>query len=122
MYCPNHGETLAEHRCTGCAEPFCSSCLVNIKGKPYCSDCKILAVEAMSCETANEALKYALIGMVCVGLILGPAAIFKALRAKAEIAANPQFTGSGKANAALFIGVTDLVHWVLGLISQLRVF
>jgi hypothetical protein len=69
--------------------------------------------------TAGEALKYALIGLVCVGIILEPMAISKALKAKKEIAADPRQTGEGKATAALVIGIIGLVLWVLGVIARI---
>ena len=36
------------------------------------------------------------------------------------IAANPNLTGEGKANAALVIGVLGLVLWVIGVIARIR--
>jgi hypothetical protein len=70
------------------------------------------------CATADEALKYALIGLICFGIILEPMAISKALKAKREIAADPQLTGEGKANAALIIAIIGLGLWVLGMIAR----
>lgn len=69
-------------------------------------------------ETAKDALKYALIGLICFGIILEPIAITKALRAKKEIAADPRQTGEGKANAALIIAIIGLGLWVLGMIAR----
>jgi hypothetical protein len=68
--------------------------------------------------TAAEALKYALIGLICVGIILEPMAIARALKAKREIAADPLQTGEGKANAALIIAIVGLSLWVLGLVIR----
>lgn len=101
-------------RCAGCMEPFCSNCLVTVSGRSYCGACKVSALRegtmgfdgvVYESQEANEALKYALIGFLCLGPILEPIAIIKALRAKKEIAANPNLTGSGKATAALVIGI-----------------
>jgi hypothetical protein len=67
---------------------------------------------------ADEALKYALIGILCFGIVLEPMAISKALRARKMIEANPALTGSGKANAALVIAILILLLWVVGLLSR----
>jgi len=72
------------------------------------------------CPEAAEALKYAIISIFCFGVILGPVAISKALKAKKLIAANPNLTGEGKANAAIIIGVVALVMWVIGMMSRMR--
>ena len=126
IQCKNHPDVRAAGRCTGCAETFCANCLVGVGGQKYCGSCKVLAVSGqpiveqatIPCELANEALKYALIGIVCFGIFLEPMAISKALKAKKEIAANPQLTGEGKANAALIVAVISLGLWVLGLIAR----
>ncbi len=68
--------------------------------------------------TAGEALKYALIGLICFGIVLEPMAIARALRAKREIAADPLQTGEGKATAALIIAIIGLGVWILGLVAR----
>jgi hypothetical protein len=144
MLCRNHPETQAVDRCAGCMEPFCGNCLVTVRGRKYCAGCKVMAVaggagapafagataggavaaapvfEAATepCPEANEALKYAIIGIFCFGIILEPIAISKALKAKKMIAANPNLTGGGKATAALIIAIVGLVLWVLGLMAR----
>lgn len=127
MECRNHPGVAAADRCSACMEPFCSNCLVTIKGRKYCGSCKVTAlgsgmpvVEGATevCEEANEALKYALIGIICLGIILEPIAISKALKAKKMIAANPNLTGGGKATAALVIAIVALGLWVLGMIAK----
>jgi hypothetical protein len=127
IQCKNHPDVQATDRCTGCAETFCPNCLVNIGGQKYCGSCKVLAVSGrplaeeatVPSELANEALKYSLLGIICFGLVLEPMAIYKALKAKKEIAANPRLTGEGKANAALIIGIVVLVLWVLGTFARI---
>ena len=126
IQCKNHPSVQATDRCAGCAETFCPNCLIAIGGQMYCGSCKVLAVSGrpiveqatIPCALADEALKYALIGILCFGIILGPMAIVKALKAKKEIAADPMLTGEGKANAALIIGIIVLVFWVLGLVTR----
>ena len=71
MQCKNHAGIGAVDRCTGCAEPFCGNCLVEIHGRKYCGSCKVLAVggqpvapESMiPCPEASDSLKYAIIGI-----------------------------------------------------------
>jgi hypothetical protein len=95
-------------------------------GTRYCGSCKVLAIQGLPafveeatipCVEADEAFKYALIGIVCFGIIVGPVAISKALKAKKKIALNPRLMGEGKATAALILGIAVLVLWVLRLIS-----
>lgn len=126
IQCKNHPGVQATDRCAGCAETFCPNCLIALGGQMYCGSCKVLAVSGrpvveqatVPCALADEALKYALIGIICFGVVLGPIAIFKALKAKKEIAADPMLTGEGKANAALIIGAVVVVLWVLGLFAR----
>jgi hypothetical protein len=127
MQCKNHPEVVAVDRCAGCAEPFCGDCLVDIQGQKYCGACKTMALRGgppiveeatIPCKEANDALTYSIIGIFCFGIILEPIAIAKALKAKKMIAMNPRLTGSGKATAALIIGIVALILWVLGMISR----
>lgn len=125
MQCKNHPDVMAVDRCAGCAESFCSNCLVNLHGQNYCGSCKILAISGqpmveaatMPCKLANEALTYAIVGLLCC-VILQPFAIVKAVQAKGMMAKNPRLTGSGKATAALTIAIIGLVLWVLGVIAR----
>jgi hypothetical protein len=127
MQCKNHPNMPAIDRCAGCAEPFCPDCLVELQGQKYCGSCKVMAVQGqpiieeatMPCKQAGEALTYAIIGIFCLGIILEPMAIAKALKAKKMMEANPRLTGSGKATAALIIGIVSLVLWVIGIIARI---
>jgi hypothetical protein len=83
-----------------------------VQGQP------IVEEATLPCKQADEALKYAIIGIFCFGIILEPMAISRALKAKKMMEANPRLTGSGKANAALIIGVLTLILWVIGLIVR----
>lgn len=127
MQCKNHPEVAAVDRCSGCAESFCSDCLVEIQGQKYCGACKTMALRgtppiaeeaAIPCKEANEALTYAIVGLFCFGIILEPIAISKAVKAKKMMQMNPRLTGSGKATAALIIAIVGLVLWVLGIIAR----
>lgn len=129
MNCIKHPAVVANVACSACAEPFCDSCLVTVKGQKYCAECKNSAIKGDSvvanqgpagvCEEAGEALKYAIIGIFCFGPILGPIAISKALKAKKAIKENPRLEGSGKATAAMIIGIFDLVLGVIYIIAQI---
>jgi hypothetical protein len=108
-------------------EPFCPNCLVTVKGRPYCASCKVMAVgdrtpvfEQLTeeCAEASEALKYAIIGIFCFGIILEPIAISKAAQAKKMIKANPNLTGEGKATAAMIIGIVGLLLWVVSIFMR----
>ncbi len=124
MECRNHPGTSASDRCAGCQEPFCRSCLVTVKGRTYCASCKVMALDGQTpvfaevtreCAEAGDALKYAMIGIFCLGFIFGPIAISKAVAAKKLLAADPTLTGWGKANAAVVLGIVDLIVWLLSI-------
>lgn len=126
MECRNHPSIEAQDRCVGCMEPFCANCLVFVRGQKYCSSCKVMAIgdrvpvverATTPCAEANEALKYAVIGIFCFGIILEPIAISKSLKARQLIRANPALTGYGKTTATLVIAGFALLLWVLSLLS-----
>src|SRR5262249_53320320 len=102
--CKNHPGVAAAARCAGCAEPFCANCMVEVHGQKYCGQCKVLALQGSTavpveattpCQEANDALKYALIGLFCFGIYFGPKAISRAMKAKSMIDTDPMLTGSG---------------------------
>ena len=130
MECRNHPGREAADRCAGCAEAFCPDCLVEIQGRQYCGECKVMALredappipdkQKKPCKEANAALTYAIIGIFCFGILLGPLAISKALRARKLIEADPYLNGSGKATAGLWLGAIVTILWglyVLGVIA-----
>ena len=127
MTCKNHPGVAAVDRCAGCAEAFCSNCLVEMNGQKYCGSCKVMAIKGpppilesatVPCKEAGEALTMAIIGLFCFGIILGPMALSKASTAKKIIEADPRMTGSGKAQAAMIIGILDIVLWVVYIVSR----
>lgn len=93
MDCTNHSATEAVDRCAGCARDFCQNCLVKLQDQAYCGRCKYailgdpLALADRiacrqeddfaqqyslpnipeTCDEADDALKYSLIGIVCLG-------------------------------------------------------
>ena len=127
MECKNHPGVTAVDRCAGCAEAFCPDCLVEIQGQKYCGSCKTMAVRGsppiaeeatIPCKEASDALTYSIVGLFCFGIILEPIAVSKALKAKKMMELNPQLAGSGKATAALIIGIVGLILWVLFIIGR----
>jgi hypothetical protein len=131
MQCKNHPEAIAVDRCAGCAESFCNDCLVEIHGQKYCGSCKTMALRGaipmveeatIPCKEAGEALTYSIIGIFCFGIILEPIAISKAIKAKKMMQMNPRLTGSGKATAALIIGIVALILWVIGMVARFMEF
>jgi len=66
---------------------------------------------------AKEALKYALIGLICLGPVLGPLAIVKGTSAKKTIAINPMLEGEGLATAAQIIGGIEVLGFVIWIVS-----
>ena len=125
MDCLVHPGVPAVATCAGCAESFCDDCMIEIHGHKYCASCKSMAVAAddfgaiMEAREAGQALKYALIGIFCFGIILEPIAIAKAIQAKDAIKTHPQLSGEGKANAALIIGTVMLILWALFMLSYI---
>lgn len=73
----------------------------------------------LECREAGEALKYAIFGIFCFGIVLEPMAISKALNARRMIDTDPTLGGRGKTTAALVIAVVALALWVLGMFSRL---
>jgi hypothetical protein len=127
MQCHNHPDIEAQDRCVGCMEPFCANCLVTLYGQKYCASCKVMAIgnrmpvvehATRPCPEADDALKFAIIGIFCFGIILEPMAISKALKARKLIEANPALTGSGKTTAALIIAAFGLLLWITGILSR----
>jgi hypothetical protein len=73
---------------------------------------------AVACPLAGEALKYAIVGIFCCGIVLGPLAIKKGLDAKRMIAMNPGMTGDGKATAAIVIGAIEIVLTIISILMR----
>ena len=45
VQCTNHPGVEAIDRCTGCSEPFCANCLVEIQGQKLCGSCKVMTIQ-----------------------------------------------------------------------------
>jgi hypothetical protein len=66
-------------------------------------------------EEARTALRYAIIGYLCCGLLAIYGGI-KGLNARSAMAASGNFDGHGTAIAAIVIGFSNVVFMILGLI------
>ncbi len=71
------------------------------------------------CALAKQALIYAIVGLFCCGPILGGIAISKARSAQMIIAGTPGMRGGGMAQAAMIIGILDIVLTVIAFIINL---
>jgi hypothetical protein len=82
---------------------------------PYAGYSPPMMTEPLECALAKQALTYALVGLFCFGVVLGPMAISKARSAKMIIAGNPGMRGEGMATAALIIGILDVAFFFVGI-------
>lgn len=129
MECRNHPAAAAADRCAGCMEPFCANCVVTVRGRKYCGACKEMSLGGKTpvfqsvtetCAEAKEAIKYALVGFLCFGVIFGPVAISKAMKAKEKMRANPNLLGWGLATAATILGVASFILSAVGIYLKMR--
>jgi hypothetical protein len=126
LNCHLHPEVAAATTCVGCAEAFCENCFVTIGGQDYCAVCKTMAISpgvvpaTAKCKDARDALKLALLGFVCFGIVVEPIAIAKALKAKTLIKNDPSLSGKGVADASLFVAVCGLLLWLVGMFSKFK--
>jgi len=63
-------------------------------------------------KEARHAIIYAIIGLFCFGIILGPIAIVKGTQAKNLIAMDPRLEGSGMATAAQILGAIEIIIFI----------
>jgi hypothetical protein len=69
-------------------------------------------------EDATAALRYAVLGFFCFGIVLGPMAISRAVKAKEQIRADPALGGKGRADAAIVLGSIATLFWLLSLLTR----
>jgi len=73
----------------------------------------------ITCSHATNALVSALVGIFFCNIVLGPAAIVHAVRARKMIAQHPQIlTGSGMALAGMIVGIIDPILFILVIAAQ----
>jgi len=131
--CRNHPTVPATGRCAGCAEEFCGNCLVDVQGQQYCGSCKVMALQGkvptaamaaqergqMPNQAAKESLMLAIVGLFCLGFILGPIAIYKSIQARSAMSRDPNLGGGGMATAGLVIGIIATVTSCLIVVGQI---
>jgi hypothetical protein len=128
----NHPRSEATCACSVCAEAFCSQCVDQAGVGATCKSCLAAdgasafarsgaaPVETPASGLAKEALVLSIIGIFCLGIVLEPMALYKALKARNQIASSPvPMKGAGKATAAIVIASIVLGLWVLGIIARL---
>lgn len=126
LSCHVHPEVQAATTCVGCAEGFCESCFITIDGQDYCAVCKTMAVSpgmipaTGTCREARDALLFALVGFLCVGIVVEPIAMYKATQARALLKNDPSLRGKGVADAALFLAVCGFLFSVVGLVARFK--
>ena len=107
-----------ESRCPYCSDiidgPFCMRCNqvvvpagVNIPMMPS------VAFSTTRAPEASEAIKYAIIGLFCLGFIFGFLAIRSGIKAKEQIARNPRLEGAGLATFAQVLGAFEILLTVI---------
>src|SRR3569833_2208040 len=85
--CMCHPHTDTTFGCSRCGRAFCGSCLTTLRGQWLCGYCKGILVHELSRgridldRRASESLSFALIGLVCLGPILEPIALFRSVGA-----------------------------------------
>lgn len=69
---------------------------------------------------AVASLVLGIVGLMCVGVILGPLAIWQASSAKRAISSDPMYGGGGMATAGMVLGIISIVFgalWCVGFMS-----
>ncbi len=64
-------------------------------------------------KDAQNAMICSLVGLVCLGIILGTIGLIQGLNAKKKMAASGNFDGQGMATAAIVVGIVDICFFVL---------
>ena len=104
-------------------ESFCATCGDVVSG--VCFRCRqpVMGGEysgvKKTAPEASEALRFAIIGLFCFGIILGPLAIAKGASAKRTIAMDPRYEGESIATAAQIIGGIEVGLFVLYIIAAI---
>lgn len=126
MKCKNHEDIDAVARCTGCKEAFCENCVVEMNGKKYCADCKIMTVREkpeiefeletpkIVCEQSKNAFLVAIFFSFIpfLGIFSGLKAISLASEAQKRIKEDPNLSGELMASIASIIGAVMFSFWL----------
>ena len=113
MYCPKCGKQLDSSKVQG----FCPYCGGQLKPatqpeqrhqQPQYQNQQV----TQTAPGATAGLSWGIIGLIFGGVLFGIIAIVQGNKAKKLIRENPgMYTGSGNANAAVIIGVIDIVFF-----------
>ncbi|UCH95799.1 MAG: DUF4190 domain-containing protein [Candidatus Aminicenantes bacterium] len=119
----------------GCIKPGCRA---DTKTCPMCGETiKATALKCRYCgeyldkslkeektqlgvlKEAKDSLTYAIVGIFCFGIILGPVAVFKGIKALNMIQEEPRYEGKGKATAGIIIGGIVTLLYIVGILVRL---
>lgn len=123
--CTYHGDALGAFRCQVCARPFCENCVVSIRGRRVCAECKPTALRDLRRRTgpldrdADEALAFSLIGVVPFLVpIVAPIALCKGLMVLRVYHRNPSLPNRWKAVTAVVLsaGVLVLAAFIIAML------
>lgn len=70
-------------------------------------------------SSAKSALICGILGLFCVGVILGPIAILLGISALGELKRRPEASGGGMAIAGIVLGVVDIIGSIIIIATQL---
>jgi len=84
-----------------------------LKGRPL-----VVPRVMVMCEEAKAALRYAIIGIFCLGPLFGVMAMVKGSAARKSMAQDPLLVGSGMATTGVVIGTIDVLFWIYGIATK----
>ena len=70
-------------------------------------------------SSAKSALICGILGLFCVGVILGPIAILLGISALGELKRRPEASGGGMAIAGIVLGIVDIIGSIIIIATQL---
>lgn len=131
-WCPNHPGFQAAGTCAGCHTPFCGQCLAEVHGFPLCEPCKVAYLDRLGAAApasgpptvadqlipvknpfAMTAYYLSVFSLIpCAGLLLGPAALVLAAKARKACQENPNLPGKAHIMVANVLGgLTTLLNF-----------
>jgi hypothetical protein len=106
-YCLNH-DRASEHTCADCKCPFCSACVVALRGQTLCGPCKNFRIRGLSRPPRVTAL--AIVSLV-VALVAGPLTF-----CLTNIGMNPAINQQGSVVLSIVMCLVGLIPPVGGLV------
>jgi hypothetical protein len=131
MNCATHPDTEAVGACVACGTGVCIACRQTIDDRTYCQACAGKASAGAPAYLPREQAPGAVIALVLgivglmtgqLGIILGPLAIYYAVKAKRAVAENPLLEGRGMATAGYVLGIIATVLGTIGTIWMIVFF